>query len=56
MPTPTRALTNDYQNCKLVQLDTRDPRSLLIVMQEGYAPGDPTCRLILGAGKSPCFD
>lgn len=42
---PTRALTNDYQDCKLVKLDSSDPRSPLIVVQEGYVPGDPSCRM-----------
>ena len=45
MPTPTRALTNDYNDCKLIKLDSNDPKSPLVVMQEGYAPGDVTCRM-----------
>jgi hypothetical protein len=45
MPTPTRALTNNYQDCKLVKLDAADPTSPLVVMQEGYSPSDPTCRM-----------
>jgi hypothetical protein len=42
---PSRPLTNDYQDCKLVKLDSSDPRSPLIVMQEGYVPGDAACRV-----------
>jgi hypothetical protein len=40
---PARPLTNDYRDCKLVRLDSSDPKSPLIVVQEGYVPGDPTC-------------
>jgi hypothetical protein len=42
---PTRALTNDYNDCKLIKLDSNDPKSPLVVMQEGYAPSDATCRM-----------
>lgn len=45
MPTPTRALTNNYNDCKLIKLDSNDPNSPLIVAQEGYAPSDPNCRM-----------
>lgn len=45
MPTPARALTNDYRDCKLIKLDANDPASPLVVAQEGYAPGDPTSRM-----------
>lgn len=45
MPTPSRALTNDYNDCKLIKLDSNDPKSPLVVMQEGYMPSDPTCRM-----------
>jgi hypothetical protein len=45
MPTPSRALTNDYKDCKLIKLDAKDPASPLVVAQEGYAPGDPTARM-----------
>ena len=45
MPTPTRALTNDSNACKLIKLDSKDPKSPLVVMQEGYAPSDPNCRM-----------
>ncbi len=45
MPTPTRALTNDYNDCKLIKLDSDDPKSPLVVMQEGYSPSDPNCRM-----------
>jgi hypothetical protein len=45
MPTPVRALTNDFSSCRLIRLDIADPKSPLVVMQEGYAPGDPTCRM-----------
>jgi hypothetical protein len=45
MPTPSRPLTNDYRDCKLIKLDASDPNSPLIVAQEGYAPGDPTSRM-----------
>ncbi len=47
MPTPSRALTNNYSDCKLIRLDSNDPKSPLIVTQEGYMPGDPTCRMRL---------
>jgi len=29
MPAPSRALTNDYKDCKLMKLDARDPTSWL---------------------------
>ena len=45
MPTPSRALTNSYQDCKLVKLDADDPASPLVVIQEGYAPSDASCRM-----------
>jgi hypothetical protein len=45
MPTPPRALTNDYKDCKLIKLDSNDPTSPLVVMQEAYAPGDPNSRM-----------
>jgi hypothetical protein len=45
MPTPSRALSNDYRDCKLIKLDSDDPKSPLVVMQEGYAPGDPKSRM-----------
>lgn len=45
MATPARSLTNDYNACKLIKLDSNDPTSPLVIMQEGYAPGDPTCRM-----------
>ncbi|MEO8351344.1 MAG: hypothetical protein ABI680_06400 [Chthoniobacteraceae bacterium] len=45
MPTTTRALTNDYKDCKVIKLDANDPKSPLVVMQEGYAPGDPNSRM-----------
>ena len=44
MPETTRVLTNSYLDCKLVKLDPNEPRSPVIVLQEGYAPGDPGCR------------
>jgi hypothetical protein len=40
-----RALTNNYSDCKLVKLDPDDPKSPLVVMQEGYDSADPTCRM-----------
>jgi hypothetical protein len=45
MPTPPRALTNDYKDCKLIKLDASDPKTPLVVAQEGYAPSDPNCRM-----------
>ena len=45
MPTPQRALTNDYRDCRLIKLDASDPATPLIVAQEGYAPSDPNCRM-----------
>jgi hypothetical protein len=47
MPTSSRILTNDYNDCKLIKLDSNDPKSPLVVMQEGYAPSDPNCRMRL---------
>jgi len=47
MPTPARALTNDYRDCQLIKLDADDPHSPLVVMQEGYAPNDPNGRMRL---------
>ncbi len=47
MPTPARALTNDYRDCHLVRLDPNDPNSPLFVAQEGYAPNDPNCLMRL---------
>ena len=31
----------------MVKLDSNDPRSPLVVLQEGYAPGDATCQMRL---------
>jgi hypothetical protein len=45
MSSPSRVLTNDYRDCKLVKLDANDPKSPLIVMQEAYAPSDPKSRM-----------
>ena len=45
MPTPTRALTNDYSDCKLIKLDSNDPKSPFVIMQEGYVSSDPSCRM-----------
>src|SRR3954470_9848590 len=45
MATPLRVLTNNYKDCKLIKLDSRDPRNPLIVMQEGYAPTDVAPRM-----------
>jgi len=47
MPSEKRLLTNDYRDCKLVKLDPDDPKTPFVVMQEGYAPGDPTGRMRL---------
>jgi hypothetical protein len=47
MPTPTRVLTNNYQDCQLINMDSDDPKSPLVVIQEAYAPGDQTCRMRL---------
>ena len=41
MPTPSRSLTDDYNDCKLIKLDSNDPKSPLLVLQEG----DATCRM-----------
>jgi hypothetical protein len=43
MATPTRALTNNSADCKLITLDPKDPASPYVVMQEGYAHSDPKC-------------
>ena len=45
MPTPPRVLSNDYKACNLIKLDPKDPGSPLVVMQEGYSPGDPQSRM-----------
>jgi hypothetical protein len=45
MATQPRALTNNYNDCKLIKLDSNDPKSPLVVMQEGYSPSDATCRM-----------
>lgn len=45
MPNQASAITNSSQDCKLIKLDPNDPASPLVVMQEGYAPNDPTCRV-----------
>jgi hypothetical protein len=45
MPTPTRPLTNDHRDCSLVKLDAKEANSPLVVIQEGYAPGDITARM-----------
>ncbi|MGV3531549.1 MAG: hypothetical protein ACO1QR_04210 [Chthoniobacteraceae bacterium] len=37
-------ITNNYKDCQLIKLDPEDPKSPLIVMQEGFAPGDPNGR------------
>jgi len=47
MPTPSRVLTNDYKDCKLIKLDANDPKTPLVIAQEGYAPSDPNCRMRL---------
>jgi hypothetical protein len=45
MPAPARALTNHYNDCKLVKLDPEDPASPYVVMQEGYEPSEPPFRM-----------
>jgi hypothetical protein len=45
MSTSARALTNDHQDCRMVRLDSNDAKSPLVIMQEGYAPSDPNCRM-----------
>src|SRR3954463_10280117 len=45
MPSLIRALTNDYKDCQLVKLDAKEPKSPLVVLQEGYDPSDPNCRM-----------
>ena len=47
MATPTHALSNDYCDCRLIKLDAQDPKSPLVILQEGYVPGDPTSRMRL---------
>ena len=39
-----RALTNDYKDCKIIEIDPADPTSPYGIMQEGYDPNDPTYR------------
>jgi len=45
MPTPSRVLTNDHRDCRLIKLDANDVNSPLVVAQEAYAPGDPAGRM-----------
>ena len=45
MAAQVRALTNSPGDCKLVKLDADDPKSPLVVMQEGYSPADTNCRV-----------
>jgi hypothetical protein len=45
MPTPLRALTNDYKDCRLIKLDPDDPTTPYAIMQEGYDSADPKCRM-----------
>lgn len=45
MSSPPRALTNNYKDCKLIRLESKNPRSPLIVAQEGCDPNDPKCRM-----------
>jgi hypothetical protein len=40
-----RALKNDAKDCKLIKIDPNDPKSPYGVMQEGYDPNDPACRM-----------
>jgi hypothetical protein len=47
MATPARALTNNYQDCRLIKLDPNDPKSPVVIVQEGYAHGDLTFRMAL---------
>jgi len=42
MSTPSRALTNNYNDCKLIKLDSNNAISPLVIMQEGYLTSDPT--------------
>lgn len=44
MATSTRVITNNYKDCELIKLDPEDPKSPLVVMQEGFAPGDASAR------------
>jgi hypothetical protein len=45
MPTPLRALTNDYKDCRLIKLDPDDPTTPYAVMQEGYDSADANYRM-----------
>jgi len=40
-----KALTNNYNHCRLVRLDENAPDSPFAVLQEGYDPQDPTMRM-----------
>jgi hypothetical protein len=44
MAAPKRTITNNYQDCRLVRLDANEPRSPLVVTQEGCAPNDPQAK------------
>ena len=39
-----RYLTNDFQDCRLIRLDPAESRSPVVVLQEGCAPNDNTCK------------
>lgn len=41
---PTRFLTNDFKDCRLIKLDPTEPHSPFIVAQEGVAPNDSACK------------
>jgi hypothetical protein len=43
-PVPLRTLTNDFKDCKLIKLDPAEAGSPLVVLQEGCAPNDLTCK------------
>lgn len=45
MSTAIRVLTNNHNDCKLIKLDSNSPTSPLVIIQEGYAPNDPTFRM-----------
>jgi hypothetical protein len=41
MPTPTRVLTNNYQDCQLIKMDLDDPKSPLVVYMSKMRGGSP---------------
>ena len=39
-----RYLTNNFKDCRLIRLDPAESRSPVVILQEGCAPNDMTCK------------